>query len=103
VQEKSHWDAMALEAGAAPRLVRGVLSRMNAALPKAISRVIGDERLLTAERDFIREKVLTVIEERREFVADALKGRPSTVSELLTRRELSPAVVDRLEALSHSV
>jgi hypothetical protein len=26
-------------------LVRGVLSRMNAALPDAISKVIGDERL----------------------------------------------------------
>jgi serine/threonine-protein kinase HipA len=100
--EGIHWDAMAFEAGVAPRLVRGVLSRMNSDLPDAISKVIGDERLLPAERDFIREKVMPVIEERQGFVTDALKGRQSTVIELLSRRELDPAVVERLEALSVS-
>jgi hypothetical protein len=44
--EGPHWDAMAFEAGVAPRLVRGVLSRMNSDLPDAISKIIGDERLL---------------------------------------------------------
>ena len=73
--EGAHWDAMACEAGVAPRLVRGVLSRMSADLPEAISRVIGDERLLPVERDFLREKVLPVIEDRRGFVADALKSQ----------------------------
>lgn len=101
--EGIHWDAMAFEAGVAPRLVRGVLSRMNSDLPDAISKVIGDERLLPAERDFIREKVLPVIEERRGFVTDALKGRQSTVIELLGRRELDPEVVERLKALSPSM
>ena len=100
--EGIHWDAMAFEAGAAPRLVRGVLSRMNADLPDAISKVIGDERLLPTEREFIREKVLPVIEERRGVVTDALKGRQSTVIELLGRRELDPEVVERLKALSRS-
>lgn len=94
--EGIHWDAMAFEASVAPRLVRGVLSRLNADVPKAISKVIGDERLLPAERDFIREKILPVIEERCVFIGDALKGRQSTVSELLTRRELDPAVIGRL-------
>ncbi len=75
---------------------------MNSDLPDAISKVIGDERLLPAERDFIREKVMPVIEERQGFVTDALKGRQSTVIELLSRRELDPAVVERLEALSVS-
>lgn len=73
--EGIHWDAMALEAGAAPRLVRSILSKMNAELPDAISRVIGDERLTSAERYFIRARVLPVIEERRQFLADALKTR----------------------------
>jgi serine/threonine-protein kinase HipA len=91
---------MAFEAGVAPRLVRGVLSRMNADVPEAISRVIGDERLQPSEREFIREKVLLVIEERRVFLDDALKGRQSTISELLSRRELDPAVIDRLHSLS---
>ena len=100
--EGIHWDAMAFEAGVAPRLVRGVLSRMNSDLPDAISKVIGDERLLPTERDFIREKALPVIEERRGFVTDALKGRQSTVIELLSRRELDPEVVERLKALSRS-
>lgn len=95
--EGIHWDAMAFEAGVAPRLIRGVLSRMNSDLPDAISKVIGDERLLPAERDFIREKVLPVIEERRGFVTDALKDRQSTVIELLGRRELDPDVVERLK------
>ena len=98
--EGPHWDAMAYEAGVAPRLVRGVLSRMSADLPEAISRVIGDERLLSAERDFLREKVLPVIEERRGFVADALKSRQSTVAELLTKREFDPSVAGRLAKLS---
>ncbi|OIQ99294.1 serine/threonine-protein kinase HipA [mine drainage metagenome] len=97
--EGLHWDAMAYEAGVAPRLVRGVLSRMNAGLPEAISGVIGDERLLLSERDFLREKVLPVIEERRGFVSDALKSRQSTLNELLTRQEFDPSVVERLTKL----
>jgi len=40
--------------------------------------------------------VLPVIEERRVFVAEALKSRQSTINELLTRRELDPSVVERL-------
>lgn len=98
--EGAHWDAMAFEVGVAPRLVRSVFSRMNSELPDAISTVIGDERLLPIERDVIREKVLPVIEERRMFIADALKGRPSTLTELLSRRELDPEVIGRLTALS---
>ena len=76
---------------------------MNSDLPDAISKVIGDERLLPTERDFIREKVLPVIEERRGFVTDALKGRQSTVIELMSRRELDSEVVERLKALSPSI
>jgi len=98
--EGPHWDAMAYEAGVAPRLVRGVLSRMSEGLPEAISKVIGDERLLTVERDFLREKVLPVIEERRGFAVDALKTRQSTIDELLSRREFDPLVVERLAKLS---
>ncbi len=75
--EGPHWDTMAYEAGVAPRLVRGVLSRMSADLPDAIGRVIGDERLLPSERKFLRGKVLPVIEERRGFVAEALRQTPS--------------------------
>ncbi len=98
--EGAHWDAMAYEAGVAPRLVRSVLSRMSADLPEAISRVIGDERLTNEERVFLREKVLTVIDERRGFVADALKSRPSSINELLTHREFDPSVLARLSKLS---
>ena len=98
--EGPHWDAMAYEAGVAPRLVRGVLSRMSADLPEAISRIIGDERLLPVERDFLREKVLPVIEERRRFVADAIKSRQSTIGELLTKKEFDPSVAERLAELS---
>ncbi len=98
--EGPHWDAMAYEAGVAPRLVRGVLSRMSADLPEAISKIIGDERLLPVERDFLREKVLPVIEERRGFVADAIKSRQSTIGELLTRKEFDPSVAERLTKLS---
>lgn len=96
--EGVHWDAMALEAGAAPRLVRGILSRMNAELPDAISRVIGDERLMVEERDFIRGKVLPVIEERCQFLADALKTRQSTKEELISCRALAHDVVERIKA-----
>jgi serine/threonine-protein kinase HipA len=98
--EGAHWDAMSYEAGVAPRLVRGVLSRMSEDLPEAISKVIGDERLLPVERDFLREKVLPVIEDRRGFVADALKTRQSTIGELLVKREFDPSVAERLAKLS---
>ncbi|MDP1593559.1 MAG: HipA domain-containing protein [Gallionella sp.] len=98
--EGAHWDAMAYEAGVAPRLVRSVLSRMSADLPEAIAKVIGDERLTNEERVFLREKVLTVIDERRGFVADALKSRPSSINELLNNREFDPSVLARLSKFS---
>lgn len=71
--EGMHWDMMAQEAGVAPRLVRGVLARLVAALPAAWSSVMADKRLLELEREFLRAKVLPVIEERCGFVAAALK------------------------------
>lgn len=98
--EGPHWDAMAYEAGVAPRLVRGVLSRMSADMPVAIASIIGDERLLPVERDFLREKVLPVIEERRGFVNEAIKSRPSTLAELISRKEFDPSVVARLGSLN---
>jgi serine/threonine-protein kinase HipA len=97
--EGIHWDALAYEARVAPRLVRGVLSRMNAALPDAISRVIGDERLLPVERDFIRTKILPVIAERQEFLVDALASLHVPLADLIHSRELSAEVVDRLKSL----
>ena len=101
--EGQHWDAMAYEAGVAPRLVRGVLSRMSAELPDAISKVIGDKRLLPVERDFLRAKVLPVIEERRGFVAGALKSRQLTINELLAMREMDSSVMERLTKTSMTV
>ncbi len=71
--EAMHWDAMARQAGVAPRLVRNVLARLVAALPDAMATVLGDARLLPTERDFLRAKVLPVIDERCGFVAEALK------------------------------
>ncbi len=97
--EGIHWDALAYEARVAPRLVRGVLARMNTALPDAISKVIGDERLQPAERDFIRTKILPVITERQEFLVDALKSLQSPLADLINSRELSAEVVDRLKSL----
>ncbi len=97
--EGVHWDAMAYEAGVAPRLIRSVLLRMSADLPEAISKVIGDERLTNEERVFLREKVLPVIDERRGFVADALKSRLSSINELLNSREFDPSVLARLSKL----
>ncbi len=98
--EGIHWDALALEAGAAPRLVPGILARLNAELPDAISRVIGDERFTTAERDFIRAKILPVIEERRQFLGDALKTRQSTQRELFECGALSQDVIERMRVAS---
>lgn len=97
--EGIHWDALAYEARVAPRLVRGVLSRMNAALPDAISKVIGDERLQPVERDFIRTKILPVISERQEFLVDALASLHVPLADLINSRELSDEVVDRLKSL----
>lgn len=101
--EGIHWDAMAFEAGVAPRLVRSVLARMSAGLPEAISKVIGDARLQTAEQDFLREKVLPVIDERRKFVADALKSRQSTMGDLVIMQELDPTVKERLTMISSNL
>lgn len=97
--EGIHWDALAYEARVAPRLVRGVLSRMNAALPDAISKVIGDERLQPVERDFIRTKILPVITERQEFLVDALASLHVPLADLINSRELSAEVIDRLKSL----
>lgn len=71
--EGQHWDAMARAAGVVPRLVRGVLTRLIAELPDAMTTVLGDARILPPEQAFLRGKVLPVIEERSGFVAAALK------------------------------
>jgi serine/threonine-protein kinase HipA len=94
--EGMHWDALAYEAGVSPRRVRDVLGRMSAAQPDAIAAVIKDDRLLPAERDFLRGKVLPVIDERRGFVTDALKSKALPIEELLTYRKLDPVVLERL-------
>lgn len=96
--EGRHWDTMAYEAAVAPRLVRSILSRMLAALPEAIGQVIGDARINTAEHQFLRERVLPVIEERRSFAAEALKSRPLTLPEALARTDIDDAVRQRLGA-----
>ena len=100
--EGVHWDAMAFEARVAPRLVRSVLTKIVEQMPEGVSRVIGDDRFTSNERDFIRERVLPVIEERCSFVAEAIKGRQTTLQEVLASRDLDPAVVDRLRAMRPS-
>ena len=97
--EGLHWDAMAFEARVAPRLVRGVLKKMVEQIPDGISRVIGDARLMPDERDFVRKCLLPVIEERCSFVQEAVKGRQSSMQEVLASRELDPAVIDRLATM----
>lgn len=97
--EGIHWDALAFEARVAPRLVRGVLKKMVEQIHDGVSRVIGDERLTADERDFVRSRVLPVIEERCAFVGEALKSRQATLQEVLASREIDPAVIDRLVAI----
>lgn len=94
--EGMHWDAMAFEAGVAPRLVRALLTRMVDALPGAIQSVLGDERLLAAEREFLRDKVLPVISERCDFVAVAIKAHPLSLAALLKMPSLDSSVLQRL-------
>lgn len=97
--EGLHWDAMAFEAQVAPRLVRSVLKNLVERIPDGISRVIGDARLMPSEREFVRERILPVIEERCSFVQEAIKGRQSSLQDVLASRELDPAVIDRLAAM----
>lgn len=100
--EGLHWDAMAFEARVAPRLVRSVLKKLVERIPDGISRVIGDARLMPSEREFVRERILPVIEERCSFVQEAIKGRQSSLQDVLASRELDPAVIDRLAAINAS-
>ena len=101
--EGLHWDALAFEARVAPRLVRSVLKKLVEQIPEGISRVIGDARLITGERELVRERILPVIEERCSFVQEAIKGRQSSLQEVLASRELDPAVVERLAAMKSSL
>lgn len=96
--EGQHWDTMAYEAAVAPRLVRSILSRMVVSLPEAIGQVIGDAQINAAEQQFLRERVLPVIEERRRFAAEALQSRPLTLPEALARSDIDDAVLQRLAA-----
>ncbi len=93
---------MAFEARVAPRLVRSVLKKLVERIPDGISRVIGNARLMPSERAFVRERILPVIEERCSFVQEAIKGRQSSLQDVLASRELDPAVVDRLAAINAS-
>ena len=97
--EGLHWDAMAFEARVAPRLVRSVLKKLVERIHDGVSRVIGDARLLPSEREFVRERILPVIEERRSFVQEAIKGRQSSLQDVLASCELDPAFIDRLAAM----
>jgi serine/threonine-protein kinase HipA len=94
--EGMHWDAMAYEAGVAPRLVRDMLARLVTALPDAIAGVIRDDRLLVDERDFLQKKVVPVIDERCRFVAAALSARPAALAQILRMPGLDSAVLQRL-------
>lgn len=100
--EGLHWDAMAFEARVAPRLVRSVLKKLVERISDGISRVIGDARLMPSEREFVRERILPVIEERCSFVQEAIKGRQSSLQDVLASRELDPAFIDRLAAMKSS-
>lgn len=71
--EAAHWDSLARDARIAPTAVRQTLTAMVEAMPAAIARVIDDPRLLPAERDFLRRRVVTVIEERISFAREAIK------------------------------
>ena len=73
----AHWNALACEANIAANAVRLTLTRLIERLPDAMARVIGDQRLLAAERDFLRTRVVTVIEERVGFASEAVKVRPA--------------------------
>lgn len=96
--EGLHWDALAFEARVAPRLVRSVLKKLVERISDGISRVIGDARLMPSEREFVRERILPVIEERCSFVQEALKGRQASLQDVLASRELDPAFIERLAA-----
>jgi hypothetical protein len=71
---------------------------MIADLPDGMARVIGDQRFMADEREFLRGKVLPVIEERIRFAADAIKSRPAPLSDLIRNKALPPEVQDRLGA-----
>ena len=48
----------------------------------------------------MRERILPVIEERCSVVQDAIKGRQSSLQDVLASRELDLAFLDRLAAIS---
>ena len=75
--EWMQWDALAKEAGVAPRYLRTLLNAMQSALPKAAFRILEDNRLLSDEKRYIQEKVLPILEQRRGFIADSLKQNSS--------------------------
>lgn len=75
--EAAHWDRLAHDARIAPAAVRQTLSAMIEAMPVAIGGVIDDPRILPAERDFLRQRVVAVIEERIGFAREAIKPRPT--------------------------
>lgn len=75
--EATHWDSLARDAGIAPGAVRQTLSTMIEGMPAAIAGVIDDARIVQAERDFLRKRVVTVIEERISFAREAIKQWPA--------------------------
>ena len=96
--EGIHWDALAFEAGVAPRLVRSVLKKMVTQIHEGVSRVIRDERLTADECDFVRSRIVPVIDERCAFVGEALKSRRAILQDVLASREIDPVIVGRLKA-----
>lgn len=70
--EAGHWRALAAEAGVPERLLRSYLQRLSGRVEAVAGKLLGDDSLVEAERDFIAQNVMPVIRERVGYVRAAL-------------------------------
>jgi serine/threonine-protein kinase HipA len=70
--EGCHWDAFALQNEIDPRAMRMILKRLADELPAAATKLLVSPVLTSGERDWLRQQVMPVLNERLAFVHAAL-------------------------------
>ncbi len=97
--EGCHWDAFALQNHVDPRAMRMVLKRLSGELIAAAEVLLLSPLLTSAERDWLRGNVMSVLKERQGFAKSALaEAICRDVRALQAKRGVVPdAIIDAIQ------
>ena len=92
--EGLHWDAMALESGNDPRALRMIVKDITNKVEKALPELLKTRVLTNEEKDFVRTKILPVMQERLQFAKEAMQQ--PMLNKVDIAKYVSPHIADRI-------